>query len=189
MFYLFLLLQAAVNSQLGYRLTVPEDFVRITDVIPFPGKDIVDCWGGEASGGANLILCVERLHTELSPQHLRQEDLPSSQQLTTLKWKDYDVDAIRTDTVVGRAPVVIYAVRLPLRREAIRVLVTTRQDRADDARAILTQVLGSLEGESNWPKAAGSSGPVGKTVPWIIAIAIVVLLLRILATRRKASAG
>jgi hypothetical protein len=189
LFYLFLLLQAAVNSELGYRLTLPEDFVRITDVIPFPGKDIVDCWGGEASGGGNLILCVERVHAELSPQRLHQADLPPSQHLTTVKWKDYDVDATRTDTMLGPVAAVIYAARVPLRREAIRVLVTARQDRADDARAILTQVLGSLEGESNWPKPAGQSGPFGKTVRWIIAIAIVVVLLRILATRRKARAG
>ena len=91
--------------------------------------------------------------------------------------------------MLGRGAVVIYAARVPLRREAIRVLVTTRQDRADEARAILTQVLGSLEGESNWPKPAGHSGPFGKTVQWIIAIAIVVMLLRILTTRRKAKAG
>jgi hypothetical protein len=188
MFYLFLLLEAAVNSQLGYRLTVPEDFVRITDFMPFPGKDIVDCWGGKASGGANLYLCVERLHAELSPQHLQQADLPPSQQLTTLKWQDYDVDAIRTDTTLGRGAVVIYAARVPLRREAIRVLVATRQDRADDAHAVLRQVLGSLEGESNWPKPAGHSSPVGKTVPWIIAVAIVFVLLRLFATRRKAAA-
>ena len=189
MFSLLLLLQAPVNSELGYRLTLPEDFVRITDVIPFPGKDTVDCWGGEAPGGGNLILCVERLHAELSTQHVPRADLPPSQQLTTVKWKDYDVDATRTDTMLGRVAVVIYAARVPLRREAIRVLVTTQQDRADAARAILIQVLGSLEGESNWPKPAGQSGPLGKTFGWIIAIAFVVLVLRILATRRKTRTG
>jgi len=189
MFYLFLLLQAAANSELGYRLALPEDFVRITDVIPFPGKDIVDCWGGEAPGGGNLILCVERVHAELSPQHLQQADLPPSQQLTTVKWKGYDVDVTRTDTMLGPGAVVIYAARVPLRREAIRVLVTARRDRADHARAILTQVLGSLEGESNWPRPAGHSSPFGKTVPWIIAIAIAAVLLRILATRRKVRTG
>lgn len=189
MFYLLLLLQAPGNSELGYRLRLPEDFVRITDVIPFPGKDIVDCWGGEAPGGGNLILCVERLRAELSAQHLRQEDLPPSQQLMSVKWKDYDLDATRADTMLGGVAVVIYAARVPLRREAIRVLVTTRQDRADAAHAILVQVLGSLQGESNWPKPVGQSGPLGKTVGWVLAIAFVVLLLRILATRRKARAG
>jgi hypothetical protein len=184
-FCLFLLLQAAANSQLGYRLTLPEDFVRITDVIPFPGRDIVDCWGGEITSGGGLILCVERLHVELGPQRLQQADLPPSQQLITVKWKDYEIDATRTDTAAG----VIYAARVPLRREAIRVLVTARQERAEDARAILTQVLGSLQGESNWPKPAGSSGPFGKAVQWIIAIAIVVVLLRMVATRRRARAA
>jgi len=48
---LLLLQAAAANAQFGYRLTLPDDFIRITDLIPFPGKDIVDCWGGEASGG------------------------------------------------------------------------------------------------------------------------------------------
>jgi hypothetical protein len=185
MLYLFLMLQTAGNSQLGYRLTVPEDFIRITELIPLPGRDIVDCWGGEASGGSNLILCVERMHAELSPQHLRQADLAPAQQLTSMKWKDYDIDAIRTDTMLGSVAAVIYTARVPLRREAVRVLVTARKDRSDEAYQILTQVVGSLEGESNWTKAAGRSGPVGKSMPWLIAIAVVVVLLRIITTRRK----
>ncbi len=116
MLTVLLLLQAAANAQLGYRLTLPDDFIRITDLIPFPGRDIVDCWGGEASGGGNLILCVERMHTELSPQHLQQADRPPSQQLTTVKWKDYDVDATRTDTMLGPVAAVIYTARVPLNR-------------------------------------------------------------------------
>src|SRR5258706_1846048 len=87
-------------------------------VMPFPGKDIVDCWGGEASGGGNLILCVERVHAEFSPQHLRQADLPSAQQLTTVKWKDYDVDAPKTGTNIGPGTARIYAAPLPLVSEA-----------------------------------------------------------------------
>ena len=185
MLTVLLLLQAAANAQLGYRLTLPDDFIRITDLIPFPGRDIVDCWGGEASGGGNLILCVERMHTELSPQHLQQADRPRSQQLTTVKWKDYDVDATRTDTMLGPVAAVIYTARVPLRREAVQVLITARKDRADQAHQILTQVVGSLEGESNWPKPAGHSGPLGKSVQWIIAIAVVVVLLRVITTRRK----
>jgi len=182
---LLLLQAAAANAQFGYRLTLPDDFIRITDLIPFPGKDIVDCWGGEASGGGNLILCVERMHAEISPQHLQQADLPLSQQLTTVKWKEYDVDATRTDTMLGPVAAVIYTARVPLRREAVRVLITARKDRADEAHQILTQVVGSLEGESNWPKPAGHSGPHGKSVQWIIAIAVVVVLLRVITTRRK----
>ena len=91
--------------------------------------------------------------------------------------------------MLGGVALVIYAARVPLRREAIMVLVTARPDRADDARAILTQVLGSLEGDSNWPKPAGHSDPFGKTVRWMIAIAIGVVLLRIVATRRKTRVG
>ena len=188
-FCLFLLLQAAGNGALGYRMALPDDFVRITDVIPFPGKDIVDCWGGEASGGGNLILCVERLHAEISPQHLQQADVPLSQQVMTIKWNGYDIDATRTDTMLGSVAAVVYAARVPLRREAIRVLVTAGRDRADKALATLTQVLGSLEGESNWPRPAGQSGSLGKTVQWIIAIVVVLMLLRIITTRRRASTG
>ena len=184
-FSLLLVLQTTGNAQLGYRLTLPDDFVRITDLIPFPGQDIVDCWGGEAAGGGNLILCVERMRAELSPQHLQQADLPPSQQLSTLKWKEYDVDVIRTDTTLGQAPLVIYAARVPLRREAIRVLVTASRERAEQARALLIQVLGSLTGESNWPEPAGHSGAFGKAVPWLIAIVFVVLILRLVASRRK----
>lgn len=182
---LLLLLQTTGNAQLGYRMAVPDDFVRITDVIPFPGRDIVDCWGGEATGGGNLLLCVERMHEELDTQRLQQADLPPSQQLMSLKWGNYDIDVTRTDTTIGQAPIVIYVARVPLRREAIRVLTTARRERAEDARTVLTQVLGSLKGESNWPTPAGQSGGFGTAVPWLIAIVLLVLLVRIVATKRK----
>lgn len=70
MLHLILLLQVAANSELGYRMTLPEDFVPfdMADMlIPLVGGDLVGCWAGEGSQTSRgaFILCVRRLRTEV----------------------------------------------------------------------------------------------------------------------------
>lgn len=185
---LLLLLQVAANSELGFRMTLPDDFVRITELIPLPGKDIVDCWGSETSRGGNLILCVQRMHAVLGRERLTPADLPPHAQLLTVRWQGFEIDAIRTDTAVSGAPLVIYTARVPLRREAIEVTVTAPRDASQEAHAALTNVLGSLNGESNWLPSGQRAGRKGSIVGWIFGIAIAVVVVRMLMIRRRTRA-
>jgi hypothetical protein len=182
---ILLLVQVVANSELGYRMTLPDEFVRITEFIPFPGKDIVDCWGGDASGGGHLILCVERLRTQLGRERLKPADLSPGAELLTVPWQGFDIDAIRTDTVRSGAPVVVYRARVPLRREAMQVIVAAPRAATAQAQATLTAVLGSLKGESNWPTSEQRAERSGSIVVWILGIAIGLIVLRILVTRRR----
>jgi len=186
MLSILLLVQVVANSELGYRMTLPDEFVRITEFIPFPGKDIVDCWGGEASGGGHVILCVERMRTVLGRERLKPTDLTPGTELLPLRWQGFDIDASKTDTVQSGAPIVVYRAQVPLRHEAMRVIVAAPRAATVQAQAILTTVLESLKGESNWPASEQRAERSGSIVGWILGIVIALIIIRIAVTRRRA---
>jgi hypothetical protein len=184
---ILLLVQVVASSELGYRMTLPDEFVRITEFIPFPGKDIVDCWGVDASGGGHLFLCLERMHTVLGRERLKPDDLTPGTELMAVRWQGFDIDATKTDTVLSGPPIVVYRAQVPLKREAIRVIVAAPRAATAQAQATLTRVLGSLKGESNWPTSERAERS-GSIVGWILGIAIGLIVVRMVVIRRRTRA-
>ena len=184
-----LLLQVVANADLGYRFTLPDGFG------PFPEgrsqQDVVDCWTEvtPASPGGALVLCVQRMRGTLAHDRLKPEDAPASTQLRTFTWKGFDLDGIRSDTAQGGMPVVILATQVPLRREAIQLIVAGPRDQAQRAEAIMTSILGSLEGETNWLTSTERAGRLGNIVGWVVGIAVGVILIRIWRARRQSRAA
>ena len=180
-----LLLQTATNSQLGYKFTLPDGFVA------FPaGKtqpDVVDCWTEfmPASSRGALILCVQRMRGTIGRERLARKDLPPQIELTTFKWKSFDIDGLRTDTTQAGMPVVIYAAQVPLRPEAIQLIVAGPRDQTQRAEAILTSALASLEGNTNWLNSQERAGRLGTIVGWVLGIAIAFVIIRIIVSRRR----
>jgi hypothetical protein len=182
---ILLLLQAASNAELGYVLSLPDGFVAIP--AKFAGKlDVVACWAGEGpqSGRGELVLCVERMHGTLGREHLKPSDLPLNSQLLTVRWNGLDIDAIRTDTGQTGTPITVYTAQVPLRKEAIQVVVAGPSVRATEALTTLNSVLASLKGETNWLSSTERASRIGTIVGWVIGIAIGVLIVRMVVTRR-----
>lgn len=179
---LLLLLQVAASTELGYRFTLPDGFV------PLPAAraqaDVVDCWT-EGSGG--LLLCVQRLHGTLGREGMRQADLPGPAQLVHFKWRGFDLDGVRTDTAESGNPIVIFAAQVPLRREAIQLIVSGPRDQAARVEAVLTATLTSLEGETNWLTPEQRSGRMGNIVGVAIGLGLVLIVARMLRARRAAA--
>lgn len=182
------MLQATTNAELGYVMRLPDNFVSIP--AEFAGSpDVVGCWAGEASQPTRgaFVICVQRMHATLGRAHLKQADLPAQSQLLTVRWQGLDIDAIRTDTGQTGTPLTVYTAQVPLRREAIQVIVAGPSARAAEGLAILKSVLGSLKGETNWLTSTDRAGRIGTIVGWVIGIAIGLLLVRMVITRRRAN--
>jgi hypothetical protein len=186
---LALLLQVATNAELGYRFTLPEGFG------PFPEgrsqQDVVDCWtevAAAAPSGA-LVLCVQRMRATLGRERLRPQDAPASTQLRTFKWQGFELDGIRSDTAQSGMPVVMLATQVPLRHEAIQLIVAGPRDQGQRAEAIMTSVLGTLEGETNWLSSEERAGRLGNIVGWVVGIAVAVVLIRLWRARRQSRAA
>lgn len=112
-----LLLQATANAELGYVMSLPDDFVAVP-AVGVTSPDVIGCWAGDN----HILLCVQRMHAVLGREHLKPADLPPRSQLMTVKWNGLDIDAIRTDTAQGGGAITVYTAQVPLRREAIQVV-------------------------------------------------------------------
>jgi len=176
-----LLLQATANAELGYVMSLPDDFVAVP-ALGFSSPDVVGCWAGDN----HILLCVQRMHAVLGREHLKPADLPSRSQLMTVKWNGLDIDAIRTDTAQGGGAITVYTAQVPLRREAVQVVAAGSRARAAEVLATLNQVLGSLKGETNWLSSTERAGRLGRVAGWILGIAIGLLIVRFVVTRRRA---
>ena len=187
---ILLVLQATTNAELGYVMSLPEDFVAIPAEFA-GGKDVVGCWAGEGSQSSHgaFVLCVQRMHATLGREHLKPADLPRQSQLLSVKWKGLDIDAIRTDTGRTGTAITVYTAQVPLRREAIQVIVAGPSARAAEGLTILNPVLGSLKGETNWLSSTDRAGRTGAIFGWVIGIAIGVLIVRMIVSRRRAQSS
>jgi len=185
-----LILQVTSNTELGYVMSLPDGFVAIPAEFA-GGRDVVGCWAGEGSQSSQgaFVLCVQRMHATLGREHLKSTDLPAKSQLLTVRWKGLDIDAIRTDTGQTGTPITVYTAQVPLRREAIQVIVAGPSARATEALAILNSVLRSLKGETNWLSSTERAGRMGTIVGWVIGIAIGVLIVRMVLSRRRAQSS
>lgn len=185
-----LMLQAASNAELGYVMGLPNGFVSIPAQFA-GGRDVVACWADEGSQSSKgvLLLCVQRMHATLGREHLKASDLPATSQLMTVRWNGVDIDAIRTDTAQAGAPITVYTAQVPLRKEAIQVVVAGPSARATEALATLNAVLGSLKGETNWLSSTERARRLGTIVGWVVGIAIGLLIVRMVVKRRKGQAS
>jgi len=179
-----LLAQLATNTELGYKFPLPEGFVAFPAAAAQP--DVVGCWTESvpASPSGALIMCVQRMHGTIGREALRPEDVPPGSKLVHYKWKGFDIDGVRTDTAESGNPVVILAAQMPLKPEAVNLIVTGPQDQAARVEAIMTATLAAFEGESNWLSAAERSGRLGNIAGVGIALAILVFAVRM--WRRRA---
>jgi hypothetical protein len=185
------MLQAASNAELGYVLSPPNGFVAMPAELA-RGHDVVGCWAGEGSQSSapgGFVLCVQRMHATLGREHLKSADLPARSQVLTVRWHGLDIDAVRTDTAQAGTPITVYTAQVPLRKEAIQVVVARPSARATETLATLNSVLGSLKGETNWLSSTERAGRIGTIVGWVIGIAIGVLIVRMVVSRRRAQSS
>lgn len=183
-----LLAQLATNTQYGYRFPLPAGFTDFPEATA-ANPDIVQCWREStpaASSGA-LIMCVQRLHGTIGRDGLRPQDVPPGSQLVHYKWKSFDIDGIRTDTAESGNPVVILAAQMPLRGEAVNLIVTGPKDQDARVAAIMTATVAAFEGETNWLSAEQRAGRLGKIVGVAIGLALVLMVARRLRARQQAA--
>src|SRR5258705_10325525 len=102
------------------------------------------------------------MQATLGRERLKSSDLPASSRLLTVKWQGLDIDAIRTDTSQAGAPLTVYTAQVPLRREAIQVVVAGAGPRGPPARAILHSGPRPPQRGNQTPFSPGQGGRRGR---------------------------
>ncbi len=183
-----LLAQVAASTQYGYRFPLPAGFADFPEAAA-ANADIVQCWSESAPAAPSgaLIMCVQRLHGTIGREAVRQQDLPPGAKLVHYKWKGFDIDGMRTDTAESGNPVVILAAQVPLRGEAVNLIVTGPQDQASRVEALITATLAGFEGETNWLTTEERSGRLGTIAGVGFALALLVFAGRIWRKRQQSA--
>jgi len=170
----------ARNAELGYALMLPEGFQDYP-----PGRaqqDVVDAWAETTpvSEHGGIILFVQRLHGVLPRERLRQQDMPATTQLVTFTWKGFPIDGLSTRTSKEGIPVFVLASQVPLRREAVQLVVSGPGDQEARGTEMMTSMLTTLDGETNWLTPEQRAGRLGMIAGvWIvIGVAVIVLWRR-----------
>lgn len=179
----FLLQAQTTNDSLGYRFTVPPGFT------PFPEgraqQDVVDCWSENESVPGAMIFCVQRLRAVLPREAMQQQDLPAHAQLVSFRWKNFDIQGIRTLGAQNGQRVFVLVAQVPLRKEAVQLLMSGPADYEARGQTIMGSVLATLEGETNWLTRTERAERLGEAVGWFIGIGIGVVLVLIWRKRRQ----
>lgn len=184
-----LVVQFGASTELGYRFALPAGFEAFPEGRAQPG--IVDCWteSEQASPSGALVLCVQRLGGTLS----RGETMPGqgsgAMRPLTFKWKGFDIGGLRSDTTQAGDPISVLLAQVPLRREAVQLIVAGPRDQAERAQAILEATLATLEGETNWLTDAERAERLGNIGGMVLVVLVVVVGFRIWRRRQGSRAG
>src|SRR5437764_2940897 len=165
------------NAELGYRFAVPSGFTSFPEARS--QKDMVDCWSEATpvSTHGAMILCVQRMHGVLPREAMRQQDLPATTQLVSFKWKEFDLQGLRSlVSPQGGEQAFVLVTQVPLRREAVQLFLSGPADQEARGQTLLTETLASLEGESNWLTSSERAGRLG-TAAGGIAVAVIAILV------------
>jgi len=178
----------ATNAELGYRFALPSGFTAFPEARS--QKDMVDCWSEATPVSAHgaMILCVQRMHGVLPREAMRQQELPATTQLVSFKWKEFDLQGLRSlVSPQGGEQAFVLVAQVPLRREAVQLFLSGPVDQEARGQTLLTETLASLEGESNWLTSTERAGRLGTAAGWWIGIAAAAIAVLVWRKRRRAA--
>ena len=174
------------NTELGYALTLPAGFRDYPEALA--QKDVVAAWTETTPASVNggIILFVQRLHGVLPREGLRQQDLPAPTHLVSFTWKGFTIDGLSTRTEKDSIPVFVLASQVPLRPEAVQLVVSGPGDQEARGHEIMTSTLATLEGETNWLTSEQRAGRLGTVAGWWIGIGVALIAVLLWRKRRRA---
>lgn len=138
------------DAELRFSLDVPPGFEPQSGQRPDPKMKHV--FLRPDSEGVPRVLIVSGLGGTLPRKRMQAQDLPKGSMATLLSfnWRGVEVDAFRVPEQMGETVFLTFNVQLPLRPQAIQLGVGGPAEAEDEIRAMVQQVLASLDGESTW---------------------------------------
>jgi hypothetical protein len=138
------------DAEMGFSFDLPEGYE------PFPpaGKPqgYRHAFLRQVANEPNRVLLVNPLGGTLGRQRLKPEEIPPGRgvSLTAFNWRGVQVDAIRVPEKLDDTDYLTFNVQIPLRRQAIQLGIGGPAESEPQLRALVEQVLSTLDGETNW---------------------------------------
>lgn len=182
------------DPDLHFSVTIPDGFVR-DPAIMAARRDFAHAYRMRTKDEFGNLIIIERMRGTIGREKLNSSHLPkgAAGRLTTVRWKDFDLQAFEIPETAGDLSIINYNVQVPLKGEAIQLRVAGPGDRKAETLALTKQLLDSLEGESNWlasvPSALAESPNYGMVLLTCCAAVIIGGLALLWRIRRRARPG
>jgi hypothetical protein len=136
------------DAELGFSFEVPEGYK--SSFKPPQGFRHAYVKSGGAAG--NDVLGVKPLGGKLPHARLKAENLPlnNSAKLIPLSWRGLDINASQVLETLSTGNYLTFNAQIPLRTQAIQLMLVGPAQREQQLRETMEQVLDSLDGETNW---------------------------------------
>ena len=177
------------HPELGFSLVVPAGFIEDPEFLAEP--DVVYSWyEPRAEEEGTIVFLVQRLRYVLGRERLTEEDLPDpSMELMFFPWRQLEVPGVKEIPEDFGGEVVLFMVQVPLRREAIQLIISAPIEEAERARELLVSTLASVEGETNWLTRAERAERLGETAGRLLAIPLGILTFVWIRRRKQRAAA
>ncbi len=142
------------DSELGFTMVVPSGFEVMQDKDVFEAK-VKHAFVREDPDGIqpNILILIERTGTTITPGRIKKSDMSSdfAGEFVILKWKKYTINGcVMPIPLDNGAECISYSALVPLKKEAINIVVFGTMEQKAELGFILNDILAGLEGESNW---------------------------------------
>lgn len=152
--------ETITDPTLKFTLELPAEFHARPDLVgTLPDFVHAFEYGEAAEGELSILLFIEKLGGTLGQSHLSEADLPAGSQakLFITQWQGYDVDGFEVPETVDGFDTVTYKVQIPLKGEAVQVVLFGKESEKERLQTLLPQILDGLKGETNWNTTGASS--------------------------------
>jgi hypothetical protein len=183
------------DSNLKFSLSIPDEFVRDPQLAGAQ-PDFVYAFRKTEPQDIGVVIIIERMRGTIRRERLDLSKAPPgfAGRVLTVRWHDFDLDALEVPEQVNGIETVNYNVQVPLKPEAIQIRVVGRRDRKDHLLQLTNGLLGSLQGDSNWlrssaPPALAQSSSYGLIILAACATGLIGGLFALWLVRRVSSRG
>lgn len=174
-----------------FKITIPDGFVARPDQVK-ADQIVAFHRAGFSAGDVGTIVAVDRMHGTIGREKPSLADVAklggdATAAIEPARWKGFEVWQVRMTQSLAGKDLVFFLVQVPLKPEAIQVKVAVDAKNEPDGRAIMAQVLASVEGETNWLNDRERSRKLGEGVGRLAIVAIILLIIVVFAVRKLRS--
>jgi hypothetical protein len=145
------------DPDLGFTLTLPDGFKVHRDRTGAPER-IAHAFilGDPNDETVDILLLIQRMRGTIGPEKIRRENLAPDfkGRVFTEQWRGHVVDVVTVPEAIGEHKTVTWNVQVPLKKAAIQLMLFAPAEREAELGPLLKEILGGLDGESNWDASA-----------------------------------
>jgi len=163
--------QMVTNTDPNFTLQVPNGFAQYP---ADPDSLYIFATSDPANGPPDAAVAIQRLRGTIGRERARlPKDAAPGSQLTTTRWKSFDVDVMAEHISANGVDVERRVAQIPIARHAVQIVVMVPASSTADPDAILQSFVSGLDGPSNWSAELNNTPSIVGAVSALLVILLI----------------